>query len=291
MATNSLLVSESWDKIYTAFETVSFTSYDYDSIKQSLIDSIKFQYPENFNDYIESSTFIALIEVFAYVAEQLSYRVDMAAHENFISTAERKQSILKFAKLVSYTPTRNIPLRGLVKITSVSCSENISDGQGNNLTNKEIQWNDTNNVLWKEQFNIILNKILINKVGNPSKSFQIDDTIFQRYEVNNILEKDAKYTSFTNGTIPLKINVDGDDLAFELVPVDIDSSGVLEKEPNINENFSILYGNDGFGDASDTTGFLMLLKQGLLNKIPYIFDSQVPNKILDINNQIFKHNN
>ena len=283
MTTNALVIAESWDKIYKAFETVSFVTYDYVSIKQSLIDNLKFNYPENFNDYIESSQLMMLVETFAYVAEQLSYRIDMASHENFISTAERKQSILKLAKLVSYTPTRNLPLRGLVKITSISCSEVVRDSQGNSLTNRDIAWNDSNNPLWREQFDTILNRVLTNDVGNPSKSFQIDDSILQRYEVRNILDKDSASTSFKNGVLRLKVPVDGTQLDFELVAADVDQEGIFEREPNLTENFSIIYSNDGAGDGSPSTGYMLLLKQGILSKIPYVFDNLIPNRNIEVN--------
>jgi hypothetical protein len=282
MATNALVIAESWDRIYKAFETINFVSYDYDSIKQSLIDNLKFNYPENFNDYIESSQLILLIESFAYIAEQLAYRIDMAAHENFISTASRKQSILKLAKMLSYTPSRNLPLRGLVKLTSISCSETIKDSQGNSLTNREIKWNDPNNPLWKEQFEIVLNRILVNKIGTPSRSFQVEDSVLQRYELNNILEKESQFTAFKNGILSLKVAVDGEKLDFELVPADVNETGVLEREPNITENFSIVYSDDGYGASSDTTGWMMLLKQGVLHKIPHTFTNLIPNRNLSI---------
>src|SRR5574343_130651 len=193
MTTQSLLAAaESWDKIYKAFEEVNFTAYDYDAVKQSLIDYLKLHYPEQFNDYIESSQFIALIEMFAYVAELLAYRVDISVHENLLSTATRKQSILRLAKLISYTASRNLPLRGLVKITSVSVSENVRDSQGNSLANRVIRWDDQNNPLWREQFYSVMNKTLTQVYGNPFKSFQIDDTVFQQYEVKNLLETEAE---------------------------------------------------------------------------------------------------
>ena len=125
MSIKNIYQAESWTKIYQAFSQINFAAYDYDSIKLSIIDYIRIYYPENFNDFIESSELITLIESFAYVAEQLAYRMDMLSHENFITTAQRKQSILKLAKLISYAPSRNIPARGLVKITSILLSERI----------------------------------------------------------------------------------------------------------------------------------------------------------------------
>lgn len=281
--TNRLLyAAESWERVYKAFEQVNFTAYDFDAVKQSLLDYLKLNYPENFNDYIESSELIALVELFAYVAEQHAYRVDMAAHENMLPTARRKQNILRLANLVSYTASRNLPLRGFVKLSSISCSENLVDSQGNNLTNKLVSWADPNNPLWKEQFQLVMNRLLVTQQGVPFKSAQVDDVILQQYELLNLLESEADGTSFVNGTLPLNVNVNGQDLKFELVPADIDDFGVFERSPNPNQHFSIIYSDDGYGDTSEMTGFLMYVKQGLLQKLPYTFTSMLPNRIIDV---------
>jgi hypothetical protein len=42
-------------KVYNAFGEINFVAYDFASVKQSLIDYIKLKYPENFNDYTDSS--------------------------------------------------------------------------------------------------------------------------------------------------------------------------------------------------------------------------------------------
>jgi hypothetical protein len=282
MTSKMLYAAESWERVYTAFEQINFTAYDYDAVKQSLLDYLKLNYPESFNDYIESSQLIALIETFAYMAEQLAYRVDMSVHENMLPTAQRKQNILRLAKLISYTASRNLPLRGLVKVTSISTSESITDSQGNLLTNKVINWADSNNSLWKEQFFLALNRVTTNAFGSPSKVFQVDSTVFQQYELQNVLDSEVDGTAFVNGTLPLKLTVNGSTLKFELVPADIDSDGVFERSPNPKSYFNLLYANDGFGDSSDMTGFMMYMKQGTLSKLQYTFDTKIPNRVVEI---------
>ena len=283
MTTTALLnAAETWEKVYTAFEQVNFTAYDYDSVKQSLLDYLKSQYPENFNDYIESAQLVAIIETFSYVAELLAYRVDLSIHESLMPTATRKQSILRLAKLISYTASRNLPLRGLVKINSISTSENVTDSQGNALANRVITWGDQNNSLWREQFFAVMNKILTQSYGNPFKSFQIDDTVFQQYEIQNLLETVNPGSSFQNGVIKTLVSVSGQDLAFELVPSDVDQNGIFERDPNPNAYFTLLYADDGYGDESDTTGFMMYIKQGTIQKLPYVFNISLPNQTIDI---------
>jgi hypothetical protein len=93
--------AESWERVYEAFEQVNFSGFDFVTIKESLIDYLKLYFAEDFNDWIESSELLPIIEAFAYVGELLAYRVDLNAHENLITVAQRKESILRLAKLLS----------------------------------------------------------------------------------------------------------------------------------------------------------------------------------------------
>lgn len=264
--------SESWDKVYTAFQQINFTSYDYDVVKESLLQYLKIYHPENFNDFIESSELIALLEIFAYTTELLAYRVDTMAHENFISTAQRKQSILRLAKLVSYKASRNIPARGLVKINSIRTSEEVFDSLGNNLTNITIKWNDPNNSNWKEQFFLVINKSLTTRFGQPSKSFQIADVLMQLYTFNNDVD------TFRNGVY----SFNAENVSMESVPMNIDENGPFERSPDINSPFDIVYAEDGKGDGSDFTGFLMFVKQGSLSRTDYTIEEATANRRIEI---------
>ena len=268
--------AESWDKIYSAFEQINFTSYDYESVKESLIQYLKIYHAENFNDFIESSETIAVLELFAYVAELLAYRVDTMSHENFISTAQRKASVLRLAKLISYRATRNIPARGLVKLNTIKTSEDVFDSLGNNLANTTIQWNDPNNTNWKEQFFLVINKCMTSRFGQPSKSFQVNDVLMQLYTFNNTA------SSFRNGVYSFSAASATEPVQMEAVPVDIDENGPFERAPDLNSQFNIVYASDGKGDGSDYTGFLMFVKQGTLLRTDYTIVEPIANRRVEI---------
>lgn len=273
--------SESWEQVYTAFSNVNFAAFDYNTIKQSILDYIKLSFPETFNDFIESSELIAIVESFAYVAEILAYRMDVTAHENFISTAQRRDSILKLAKLISYKASRPLPARGLVKITSVSTTEPLIDSNGTNLSGRSIRWNDTANTAWKDQFILVMNRVLEQNFGTVTASdrFQMQDVLFEIYPLNT-----------TQGVMPLSASVYGNSINMELVPVaqsvgDAFSgavSGIMERRPQQNSTFTILYGSDGLGDSSETTGFLCYIKQGTLTRHRASFDAITPNQVFDV---------
>lgn len=272
MAFRNTNSAENWDLIYQSFSKVNFTSFDFDTIKASLVDYLRIYYPETFNDLIQSSELIALLEMFAYVAEQLAYRVDMVSHENFITTAQRKQSILRMAKLISYKATRNIPVRGLVKFNSISTTERIVDSRGIDLSNLVISWNDANNSNWKEQYLLIMNRVLSSRFGQPQKSFGIGDVVMDLYSLK------ANNSSFTNGVMPFTASTGLDSFPMEVVPSDLDANGPFEREPDLNAPMTLIYANDGIGDGSDYTGFLAYVKQGTLTRIDYNILEQLPNR-------------
>jgi len=275
MALRTTNSAESWEQLYKAFSEVNFTSYDFDSIKQSLIDYTRTYFPEQFNDYIQSSEYIALLEMFAYIAEQLAYRVDMLSHESFITTAQRKQSILRLAKLISYKATRNIPVRGLVKVTSVTSTERIIDSRGQDLSGVVINWNDPNNPNWKEQFILVMNRVMTNRYGQPHKSFQVGDIVMDLYSLRNDPEL------LKNGVFSYSAQAGQDTYPMEVVPADIDANGPFEREPDTSSPFSLIFANDGIGDSSDYTGFLMFTKQGVLTRIDYELTDALPDRIID----------
>ena len=270
--------AESWDITYQAWQDINFAGFDFVTIKSSMIDYIKLYFPETFNDYIESSEFIGLLELFAYLGEILIYRVDVGAHENFMPLAQRKQSVLRLAKLVSYNGSRNIPARGLVKITSVTTTEPIIDSQGINLQNKRIIWNDTTSQNWKERFILVINQILSPEqpfgTVSPTERFQVQDVLFELYNMNN--------TPGAAGVISYNVTASGQQFSMELVPVSLDETGPYERRPEINSSFSLVYGSDGLGDSSTYTGFFMLTKQGQLGRLRNIFDGRTPNQTIDI---------
>ena len=130
-----------------------------------------------------------------------------------------------------------------------------------------------------------MNRLVTTDLSIPLKQLQVDDNFFKLYEINNVLESDTQGTSFVNGVLQMKVNANGTNLPFELVPCDVDKTGVFERSPNVLKQFSILNNDDGYGDSSGMTGFLMYMKQGTLNKLPYTFEGNIPDRIIDIDLQ------
>jgi hypothetical protein len=284
MATSSrqsaLFGLNDWKTIYQTFSEADFRSYDYETLRKSFIDYLQLYYPETFNDYTESSEFIALLDVIAFMGQGLAFRNDLNARENFIDTAERRDSVIKLANLVSYTPKRNIAAQGYLKVTSVSTTQNINDINGLNLSNQTILWNDPANPNWLEQFNTIINATLIDtqKIGKPGN-------------VQDLLGvTTAEYTMSIPNTVlpivPFESTVDGVNMGFELVSASsVDTDYVYEIPPAPSGLFNILYRNDKLGFGSPQTGFFFYFKQGSLTTYDFSFQQQISNQTADIDVQ------
>lgn len=274
----SLLVQQDWTKIYQTFREADFQSYDYDTLRKSMIDYLRTYYPEDFNDFTESSEYIALIDLIAFLGQSLAFRTDMNARENFIDTAERRDSILKLARLISYNPKRNIPASGSLKIDSVSSTETITDSNGLNLANLLISWNDSANENWLEQFTAIINSALIDSqvIGKPGASNNINGITTDEYTV-----------SVVPGVLPIykfTATVEGIGMPFEVVSAtSYNQNYIYEKDPKPNGSFNMLYKNDNQGNGSQNTGFFLYFKQGELHNLDFSVGESLPNRVVSVN--------
>ena len=278
-ATNSkLLVTEDWKKIYQSYQNAEFQSYDFDTLRRILISYLQENYPEDFNDFIESSEYIALVDLIAYLGQNLSFRIDLNARENFLETAQRRDSILRLAQLVSYVPKRNVPASGLLKISAIATTGNVFDQAGNNLSNSTIVWNDTTNVNWYTQFLSIINSAMPGSMvfGNPSDKATLNGIQTEQYVINSA-NIDVPIFSFSQ-------NINGTNTVFEIVSSTFSGQNfVYEETPKPGNAFKMLYQTDNQGSGSANTGFFMLFKQGALAVNSFSLANSVPNEILGVN--------
>jgi hypothetical protein len=284
MATSSrqsaLFGVNDWKAIYQTFREADFRSYDYETLRKSFIDYLRVYYPETYNDYIESSEFIALMDVIAFMGQGLAFRNDLNTRENFIDTAERRDSVVKLANLVSYTPKRNLTAQGYLKIVSIQTTQNITDLNGLNLSNIPVLWNDPANPNWLEQYNTIVNAALINsqRIGRPGNTADLLSIKTDEYTIN--IPPD------TLPIVPFTSTVDGITMSFELVSAtSMDEDYIYEIPPAPTGKFNMLYRNDKLGYGSPNTGFFFYFKQGTLQNYDFSLEQQISNQVVDIDIQ------
>ena len=274
----NLLIQQDWKKIYQSFQNADFQSYDFETLRKSMIDYLRTYYPEDFNDFLESSEFIALIDLIAFLGQSLAFRTDLNARENFLDTAERRDSVLKLARLISYNPKRNTTASGLLKFESVSSTENLFDSTGTNISNIPISWNDPGNDNWQEQFAIVINAALVNSqvAGKPGNTQNISGVRTEEYSVN-LLPNVVPAFQFQN-------LVENTNMNFELISVTSAGQNFLyERDPNPSRIFNVLYRNDNLGNSSENTGWFVFFKQGEIGQLDFTLSDSLPNRTVSVN--------
>ena len=269
---------QDWKKIYQTYREADFQSYDFETLRKSFVDYLRLYYPETFNDYIESSEFIALLDVMAFMGQSLAFRTDLNTRENYIDSAERRDSVVKLANLVSYTPKRNIEASGYLKVFSVSTTENVTDVNGIDLANVTVNWADPTNFSWQEQFTAIINAALVDsqRVGVPGARTTILGVDTQEYSINLV----PGYLP----VVPYTATVDGINMPFEAVnSTAAGKNYIYEPAPQPNGVFNVLFRNDQLGFSSANTGYFFLFKQGVLQNQDFNLADRVSNRTVDIN--------
>ena len=277
---NNLFAAEDWKLAYKVFSQVDFQAYDFDSIRTALVEYIRTNFPENFNDYTESSEFIAILELLAFLSTSIAFRMDVNTRENFLETAERRDSVFKLARMLGYNPKRNIPASGLMKLSAVKTSEALVDSQGNQLSNTKVFWDDANNPDSYEQFITILNSAMssTNRFTAPVKTGKIANINTEKYLINTTIGSPVAYS--------FNINANGVNRTCEIVNGDfIDGKYFYEDTPDPLTDFGLFYRNDGQGIASNNSGFFLLFKQGTFAYQDYDFTTPVVSRSQDINIQ------
>lgn len=110
------LVTNPENKISNPF-SLTYTNQDYWGFKNKILEHIKNNHEEDFNDFTESSIVVMLAEIFAFLGDTLSFKIDQLANELFIDTVSEKANAFRLAKLVGFKPTPPTPARAMFYIS------------------------------------------------------------------------------------------------------------------------------------------------------------------------------
>ena len=274
---NRLLVAENWTKIYQSFKNADFQSYDFENLRRTMVNYLRQNYPEDFNDYIESSEYLALIDLIAFLGQNIAFRVDLNARENFLELAERRESILRLARVISYNAKRNVAATGLLKVSAIQTTENVVDSNGRSLANQSIIWNDVSNQNWYDQFIRVINAAMskTQQFGNPIDSASIYGIPTHQYRLQ-ATNTDVPVYTFTKTVSGLSMN-------FEITSTTFNGqSYIYEEPPKVGNSVACVYRDDGHGAGSANSGFFFNFKQGTLNTGLFTITHPSSNESIDI---------
>ena len=81
---------------------INYTSRDFNSIKQDLVNHAKRYYSDTFKDFNEASFGGLMLDTVAYVGDVLSFYLDYQANESFLETAIEYNNIIKLGRQLGY---------------------------------------------------------------------------------------------------------------------------------------------------------------------------------------------
>ena len=102
---------------------IKYTSRDFESIKNDLIEHAKRYYPDNYNDFSEASFGSLMFDSVSYIGDVLSYYLDYAVNESFIDTAVEFSNVRRHAKNNGYNYAGVPVSSGILTFFPPRCTE------------------------------------------------------------------------------------------------------------------------------------------------------------------------
>ena len=93
---------------------INYTSRDFNSIKNDLVEYAKRYYPSTFKDFNEASFGALMLDMVAHVGDILSFYVDFQANESFLTNAIQYENVIKLARQMGYKYDVSAASSGLV---------------------------------------------------------------------------------------------------------------------------------------------------------------------------------
>jgi hypothetical protein len=151
---------------------IKYTSRDFESIKEDLVQHAKRYYPDGFRDFSEASFGSMILDTVAYTGDILSYYLDYHVNESFLDTSLEFDNIRKHARALGYkfagAPSSfgtvslfilcpantdgTAPDRTYLPILKAGTSFSTSDG-GSFVLSADVDFSDTSSDIVAARFN------------------------------------------------------------------------------------------------------------------------------------------
>ena len=150
--------------------SVDYTSKDYYSIREELIQRIQDRLPDwKANDPADFG--VALVEAFSYVSDILSYYIDRNANEAFITTATQRDSVLNIARNYGYSPAGY--RQALVELTFTNTSATEVTLPEGTVVSGDVVIDDTVNTIY---FTTVADAVIGEQVGSTPGNVTVTAT-------------------------------------------------------------------------------------------------------------------
>jgi len=214
---------------------IKYTSRDFDTIRQDLIEHAKRFYPDEWKDFSKSTINSLMIDSVAYVGDVLSFYLDYQANESFLDTAIEFNNVRKHARTLGFKYAGSPSTYGIISLFCMVPAN--ADGTAPDLTYMPVlqqgatfsSSNGGNFILTEDvDFGELNNDIVAARFDNATgattffavKAFgQISSGLFSRATVNL---SNSSFERFR------RVRVGGDDVVEVISVVDSDGNKYYE---------------------------------------------------------------
>ena len=81
---------------------IDYTNFDFESIKENLVEHARRYFPDKYNDFNDSSFGSMVFDAVAYVGDVMSYYLDFQVNEGFLETAIKYDNVRQIASQMGY---------------------------------------------------------------------------------------------------------------------------------------------------------------------------------------------
>lgn len=107
---------------------IKYTSRDYSSIRQDLLQFAKRYYPDSFQDFNESSFGSLMVDTVAYVGDILSFYLDYQTNESLLNNAIEYNNVVRLSRQLGYKYQGKATSSGVVALYCIVPANSIGLG-------------------------------------------------------------------------------------------------------------------------------------------------------------------
>lgn len=223
---------------------VDYTSRDYASIREDLLNLIPLYAPEWTSR--DSADFgIILLEMFSYMGDLLNYYIDRAANESFLTTASQRESVLRIATILGYTPTNSVPATATLTFSNTTASP-IVVPKLTQVASATVVNGVNTQIIFETDATITVPAAVGAVVGQFNVLATEGETISNEVVGNSDGTSDQRFTLLNTPVIGNSIYVTVNDTVYNSVPYIIDAAGtdpVFYSTTDADEVTSIVFGD------------------------------------------------
>jgi uncharacterized phage protein gp47/JayE len=227
---------------------VDYTSRDYASIREDLINLIPLYAPD-WTSRDPADFGIILIEMFSYMGDLLNYYIDRAANESFLTTASQRESILRIANILGYIPTDSVPATATLTFSNPTAGAIIVPSLTQVASNTSVN-GVSSQIIFETTTTITVPAATGAVPGQASVLATEGVTITDEIVGNSDGTADQEFVLMDGSVISNSIRVTVNDTVYNPVPYIIDAAGtdpVFYSKTDAEEVTSVVFGDNVSG--------------------------------------------